>query len=339
MIISVLEQRLLNDYQRCFPMKPAPFAAIAAQLDTDSQTVIKTLVALSERGAISRVGPVFRPNAVGVSTLAAMSVPSKQLVDVAAVVSGYSQVNHNYEREHSFNLWFVVTAVNSVALEQTLKDIQLDTGYVSISLPLVNDYHIDLGFGMKLDQELQIRDDNCLDENEYLVPVRERSTEAEFLDEHLIEAIQFGLPLVEKPFLEIARMIGAGEQAVIKRIRALQDAGSIRRFGVVVRHHELGYRDNAMAAWDVPDAEVDALGEKIGLLDCVTLCYRRRRHLPEWRYNLFCMIHGRERGEVLRSIEEIVESFNLGALPHQVLFSRRRFKQRGACYINGAPGG
>ena len=151
-------------------------------------------------------------------------------------------------------------------------------------------------------------------------------------DCHLIAAIQGGLPLVEHPYAEVGRQIGLSESEVIERIDTMQQTGIIKRFGVVVRHHELGYVANAMVVWDVPDERLDAVGELLGSQRCVTLCYQRLRHLPEWPYNLFSMIHGFSRESVLSYIDEMVETLRLQDINYQVLFSGRRFKQRGAHY-------
>lgn len=154
-------------------------------------------------------------------------------------------------------------------------------------------------------------------------------------DRRLIAAIQGGLPLVAEPYREIGDAIGMPEQDVIARISALRDRGVIKRMGVVVRHHELGYHANAMVVWDVPDDQVQPLGECIGNYEFVTLCYRRRRYLPEWPYNLYCMIHGSDRNAVLDHVAQLVDECQLAATPHEVLFSRRRFKQNGARYLRG----
>jgi len=151
-------------------------------------------------------------------------------------------------------------------------------------------------------------------------------------DYRLIEAIQGGLPLCSRPYAEIGQHIGLDEQLVIERIAALQEGGVIKRMGIVVRHHELGYTANAMVVWDAPDQQVDAIGKQLGAQPCVTLCYQRPRHLPDWPYNLFCMIHGRDRDRVLDTIEQMVESLDLQDIPRKTLFSGRRFKQRGARY-------
>ena len=155
------------------------------------------------------------------------------------------------------------------------------------------------------------------------------------IDRQLLAAVQDGLPLDPHPYAAIAGQIGLSEAEVIERIDALQKAAIIKRFGVVVRHHELGYRANAMVVWDVPDDQVAGIGEKLGRLDCVTLCYRRERRRPDWPYNLFCMIHGKSRESVLERIDEIVELLDLQDIPRDVLFSGRRFKQRGARNLMG----
>lgn len=151
-------------------------------------------------------------------------------------------------------------------------------------------------------------------------------------DRHLLAAIQHGLPLSSRPYAEIGARLGLSEEQVIARLTQLKDSGVIRRFGVVVRHHELGYSANAMVVWDVPDGQVAELGRCLAGFDFITLCYRRPRRLPQWRYNLYCMIHGKNREAVLAQLEWMVNHCGLQNLTHEVLFSRRRFKQRGAIY-------
>jgi DNA-binding Lrp family transcriptional regulator len=151
-------------------------------------------------------------------------------------------------------------------------------------------------------------------------------------DFRLIAGIQQGLPISSRPYAEVGEQLGMSEAEVISRIEALQKNGIIKRLGIVVRHHELGYTANAMVVWDVPDERVDQVGEQLGSQPCVTLCYQRPRRLPEWRYNLFCMIHGRKRETVLEHIDSIIAAQKLQDIPHKVLFSGTRYKQRGAKY-------
>ena len=155
---------------------------------------------------------------------------------------------------------------------------------------------------------------------------------ADATDLALLQAIEDGLPLVTDPYREIGRHLGLSEGEVMARLWLLQSSGIIKRFGVVVRHRELGYSANAMVVWDIPDDKVAETGARLGSQDCVTLCYRRPRRLPRWRYNLFTMIHGRDRETALRHVDRLIEQLDLHDVPHDVLFSRRRFKQRGARY-------
>ncbi len=150
-MLTALEKQLLNDYQQGMPLVSEPYSEIAREINlkgfsVTEQEIIDSLSSLKERGMISRVGPVFKPNSIGVSTLAAIAVPANRVDEVANIVSAFSQVNHNYEREHQFNLWFVVTASSQNEVEQVLEAIELQAGLSVMNLPMEQDYHIDLGF-------------------------------------------------------------------------------------------------------------------------------------------------------------------------------------------------
>ncbi len=142
------EWRLLNDWQHGFPLSLTPYADIARELGVTEAEVLEALARLKSAGAVSRVGAVVRPNTVGVSTLAAMRVPTEQLEAVAALVNGYAEVNHNYEREHRLNLWFVATTTDAARLQAVLDDIAARSGIEVLAFPLLESYHIDLGFDL-----------------------------------------------------------------------------------------------------------------------------------------------------------------------------------------------
>lgn len=144
--LNDLEKRLLNEYQKGLPLTPTPYADIAAKLGTSEALVLKIIDRLQALGVISRVGPVFKPKRVGASTLAAMAIPEDKLEAVADIISAYAEVNHNYEREDRYNLWFVVTAPNQQRLDAVLEEMEQQTGYKILYLPLEKQFHIDLGF-------------------------------------------------------------------------------------------------------------------------------------------------------------------------------------------------
>lgn len=149
------------------------------------------------------------------------------------------------------------------------------------------------------------------------------------LDRALVRALQGGLPRVARPWHAIAAQLGVAPETVMARVVAMQATGAIRRIGAVPNHYRLGWVANGMSVWDVDDASVDALGERVGALACVSHCYRRPRRLPVWRYNLFAMVHGKSRDEVLRMVGEIAEVLGAATRGHEILYSTRILKKTG----------
>jgi DNA-binding Lrp family transcriptional regulator len=144
-----LERRLIETFQRDLPLTARPYAEMAERLGATEAEVIEALRRLTDDGMVSRVGAVFRPRSIGASTLAALAVPPERLEEVAALVSAYDEVNHNYEREHRYNLWFVVTAADAAGVGRVLDDIAARTGLPMLDLPMLDDYHLDLGFDLQ----------------------------------------------------------------------------------------------------------------------------------------------------------------------------------------------
>ena len=147
--LGVLERELLDDFQRDFPLVPRPYKVLAERLGCDEETVLDLLCRMIGAGLITRIGPVFAAHRAGASTLAAMAVPDERLDAVASLVSAYDEVNHNYEREHRINLWFVVCAPAPERVAEVLRNIAARTGLDVIDLPLEQAFHIDLGFPLQ----------------------------------------------------------------------------------------------------------------------------------------------------------------------------------------------
>ena len=150
----------------------------------------------------------------------------------------------------------------------------------------------------------------------------------------LRQQLEKGLPISPRPYQELAKKSGLTEQQVMDAVQAWQGTGMIKRIGLVVRHRTLGYTANAMVVWDVPDEQVSELGRTLAAAPFVTLCYQRPRRLPDWPYNLFCMIHGTGREKVLQQLDSLVSSHGLEAIPRAVLFSPRAYLQRGGRYVS-----
>lgn len=149
---SAMEQSLINDFQRDLPIESRPYAYIADSLGVEEKDVLEILRRFKASGIVARVGPVFAPNSVGVSTLAAIAVNPDSVTQVAGLVNQFPEVNHNYEREHEFNLWFVITASSSEHLQQVINQIETKTGHSVLVLPMLKDYFIDLAFPIDWEQ-------------------------------------------------------------------------------------------------------------------------------------------------------------------------------------------
>ena len=145
--------------------------------------------------------------------------------------------------------------------------------------------------------------------------------------------LEQGLPKTIRPYITIAKQIQASQKQVIEQITQWQNEGLVKRFGLVVKHRQLGYKANAMVVWNVNDQQVDDVASLLSSRAEVSLCYRRPRRLPDWPYNLFCMIHGTEREIVLAQIDAMVREFSLENIEKDVLFSVKAFKQHGARYL------
>lgn len=323
---------LLNDWQRDFPLVHAPFAAIGRSsradagvgVTADPASVLDQYRALLRAGAISRIGGIWGAGAGGSAMLCAFAVPTDRLDEVAARVSAHAGVNHNYEREHRYNLWFVMTGRDDDAVTRAVDGLESQTGCRALRLRMQRAYRIDLGFDLR--RPLAERGGVAA---KSAVPVAEA-------DLQLAALVEEGLPLVEQPFDVWAGTLGRPRERVLETLRRWLATGTLRRFGVIVRHHEVGFVHNAMTVFDVPDHVVDDLGGALAGAHGVTLAYRRRR-ADGWPYNLYCMVHGRDRSAVCGAIDAAVEHCGLESFPRAVLFSRRRFKQSGARYFRPLP--
>ncbi len=322
---DALRLALLNDWQRHFPLVREPFGVIARAAGIDTATVLHRYRALGDEGAISRIGGVFDGRAGGSAMLCAMAVPAPLLDAVAALVSAHPGVNHNYEREHRYNLWFVITGRDDETVHRGVAQLEADIGLRALRLPMRRAYRIDLGFDLR--------------GNSAGVPAQRRAEEATPVDDHdlgLAALVEDGLPLQRRPFDPWAEALGRPVSDVLATLQRWLGKGTLRRFGVIVRHHELGFEANAMTVFDVPDEQVDRCGRALAAQPGITLAYRRERDAG-WPYNLYCMVHGRDREAVRSMIESAMMGSGLEGYDHAVLFSRRRFKQIGARRFRDLP--
>ena len=162
--------------------------------------------------------------------------------------------------------------------------------------------------------------------------------EIDAIDRRIVAATQGGLPLSQRPYAALADRLGLDAAEVMARLGRLQALGVIRRIAAVPNHYALGYRANGMSVWDVDDARIGELGRRVGALEFVTHCYRRPRRLPDWPYNLFAMVHGRDRAEVEKKIGRIAKLLGAASRGHDVLYSSKILKKTGL-RLRGGKGG
>ncbi len=151
----------------------------------------------------------------------------------------------------------------------------------------------------------------------------------DIVDRAIVQATQAGLPLVSQPYHAIAEQIGVPAEVVMRRLQSMQDNGIIRRIGAVPNHYALGWSANGMTVWDIINDHIEELGSKVGALDFVSHCYRRPRRLPEWRYNLFAMVHGHSRAEVEDKAAQIAELVKPHCRAYTILYSTKILKKTG----------
>ena len=224
-----LRLALLNPWQRGFPLVREPFAHVAGTLGLSTDEVLAGYARLQREGALSRIGGVFAGNAGGAALLAAMAVPPERLDAVAAVVSSHPGVNHNYQREHHYNLWFVMTGQDDAAVRAAMRSLEDATGLPALQLRMQRAYRIDLGFDLR--------------ERTAPAPMAaaREATPVQGADRPLAALLEDGLPLVPRPYDAWAQALGRTPESVLHTLQQWLDQGTVRRIGAIVRHHELGF--------------------------------------------------------------------------------------------------
>ncbi|MBL8472933.1 MAG: AsnC family transcriptional regulator [Rhodocyclaceae bacterium] len=312
--MDAFDTRLCAELKRDFPLCERPYAEIGARLGLPEQTVRARLANLVLTGRIARIGAAFAPHALGASTVAAMAVAPDLLHATAAIVNACAEVSHTCTREHHYNLWFVATACDATALQCWLDRIACDTGCEALSVPVEEEYFVDLASG-------EPRIWRSMDAAGG--PVRQPA------ERRLAELLSTGLEFVPRPYVRLGlRSGGMSQDEVIARIAAWRSAGVIKRFGAIGTQGAEREQCNALCVWDVPDADLPALGLALAAESSVALCYRRPRVQAVWPYNLYCVMRGHSRAEIESSLAAVAVRHGLAGRPHELLFARRRYALR-----------
>ena len=334
--LSTLDRAVLNAFQGGFPVVERPFEPAAAALrergvDVTGEELLARVRHLDESGVLTRFGALVNAEAIGgTATLVAMHAPPERFDEVVEAVNAHREVAHNYEREHDhLNVWFVVSVADAADVERVLADIERETGQPTYNMPKEREFRVEAKF--MLDGPISDGDVDLSHLGPDVDPGRGGTlTPAE---RDLVVAIQGGLPTTATPYRDVAADLDADPAWVVETIRRFEREGKVRRVGVVPNHYALGYTENGMTVWDVPDDRVGEVGPAVASLDFVTHCYRRPRHEPVWPYNFFAMTHGRSEAESRERVETVRETmadhWDVGDDDWETLFSTRILKKTG----------
>ncbi len=331
-----IDRAVINAYQGGFPVAERPFEPAAAALrergiEIVAGELLDRVRDLDEAGTLTRFGALINAGEIGgTATLVAMHAPEERFEETSSTINAHREVAHNYRRDHPhLNVWFVVSVADADAVGRVLDEIEDETGQKTYNLPKRREFRVEAKF--LLDGPIPDGDVDCSDLGPAVEPTDRGTLTPEERD--LLVEIQGGLPITETPYWDVADAIGVDTEWVLRTIKRFNEEGKIRRVGVIPNHYALGYTENGMTVWNVPDELLESVGPEVASLPFVTHCYERPRHGDVWPYNFFAMTHGRSEGESKRRIRRVEllmdEYWNVGEGDWDTLFSTEILKKTG----------
>lgn len=310
-----LRTPLLRAVQAEVPFVESPFARLGGSLGVPERAVIEECRRLSEEGILREISAVLEGSALGYeSALVAGAVDPTDVERVAAVVSAHPTVTHNYLREHRYNLWFTIAAPASIGVEAMLRALERATGVARFhALRRTATFKI----GVRFDPEALVN------ASEASATTAVPAIEVGPREAALFRLLQTPLPLVERPFRELASAGGVEEAELLAFARA-HLGGAIRRYVGTLRHRKLGVRENGMVVWRVGEPEIERVGRLLAGAPEVSHCYARNP-IEGFPYTLYSMVHGPDRERCAEIAAEL--SGRTGVTDFAVLFSVREFKK------------
>ena len=317
-----VDKALLTEIQKSFPIDHRPFQTLGEKLGISEQACLERITRLKSTQVIRQLSAIFDTRTLGYqSTLAAMKVDPARVDEAAEVVNRHPGVSHNYKRNDPFNIWFTVAVPPSDSLEQVVNILHtLAKAEETIILPTLRLYKI----GVKLDltgQESALESPEDIYDEQRRMAAKPPLTEQ---DIRFIRILQEDLPLLELPFAVWAEQAEATEEELFAWAKKMEHLGYMRRFAAILHHRNAGFKANAMVVWEVPQEQVDSVGEQMALFREVSHCYRRPVY-PNWPYPLFTMVHAETYSACMEVVKRIEE--RVGQFPHKNLFSTKEYKK------------
>jgi DNA-binding Lrp family transcriptional regulator len=324
--LDAVDKKLLNEIQWVFPLIDRPYLEIAKRHGISEEDVMRRIAVMKEMGIIRQINAIFDTRRLGYkSTLIAFAVKPDKLDYVAEKVNEHPGVSHNYERNHEYNMWFTLAVPPGSDMKRDLDRMASFEGVIKHRvLPTLKLYKI----GVRLDMVNKDPDKpKPMDKVKQLNPEKVQITER---DRKFIRELQKDLAVVPEPFKELANNLEITTAQLFARATEYENTGIMRRFAAILRHREAGFVANGMVVWHVPDDKIDEVGFRLAAFPQVSHCYRRPVY-PDWRFNLFSMVHAR----TLQAAEKIAAEMSetVGIRDYQILFSSREFKKERVKYF------
>jgi len=325
--LDAIDRALLDHLQQAVPLVERPFAELAQRVGLSEQQCLSRLRALrGEKKIIRQISAIFDTAALGyASSLVAAQVEPHHLERAAAVVSAHPGVSHNYERQHTFNLWYTlgVAPDSALGLQGTIDKLHALSGAIAArALPTLRLFKI----GVRFDLGDAPRDDRPGSPSGFTESDREaaRQYTLDEADRHKVRVLQQDLPLKPRPFDAWADEAQCGLDELLEAARRYVDRRQMRRFAAVLHHRQVGMRANVMGVWSVPDDQAEQQGERMAAFDAVSHCYLRPRY-DDWPYNLYTMIHAHDREHAVALLDQMREA--TGIVESAALWTLREFKK------------
>jgi len=313
-----MTSELLSIIQKKFPLVPRPFAVIAEELGSDEEHIIQLIKEEKKNKIIRQISPIFDTKRLGYSSsLVSFKVRREDIDSAVEIINAHPGVSHNYERDHTFNIWFTLAVApdSQLGLKKTVDILAKETKAVEfIMLPTLKLFKI----AVKLNTTGKDA------KKEKVAKPNRKQIELTELHHRVIALSQYDIPIVAEPFKVVVEELGIGYDEFFTILNELKDAGVMRRFAGILNHRKAGFNANAMVVWDVDEEKGEEIGKKAAEFSAVSHCYLRPKY-PNWPYNLFTMVHGKttkETNGIIKEMANEIEHFS-----RRPLYSTREFKK------------
>jgi len=322
-----MQDELLYQMQNAFPMTQKPFHELAKELDSTPEEVIALVQKLKDDKIIRQTSAIFDTKRLGYkSSLVAFKVAKEKIDEAAENINQHPGVSHNYLRNHDYNIWFTMAVApdSKFGLEKTIEILAEQTGAEDfIILPTLKMFKI----SVKMDTTGKRAKKEKLKKLAF--------KEIDLTTQHIavIKELQKDIEVIEEPFKTAAKKLGLSYEEFFDIARELKESGVMRRFATILNHRKAGFGANAMSVWVAPEERAEEIGKELASFSAVSHCYLRPSY-PNWRYNLFAMVHAKTQEECDTLIEEMAKEN--GLTEYGKLYSTVEFKKQRIVYFDDA---